>query len=198
MCVDCGGVGKKKKKSTSFLMCVFLAPKKKKKRKKMALRVTCSKKPAVVKNVHLLPFSVVVPAGGDDLQPAPVSAYFVVNERPDGVLESAFRGRQVRGKRAALPDGFVGAVMKVERVAVKKRKSLDDDDDDEDGERQDAERKGAVTGVFESFVVWNHDSVPADNENPFEWLKWPVLAAAVHRPVSAEEVAQRTENEPAL
>ncbi len=172
-----------------------------------AMRVGVAKKTSDA-TVHLLPFTV-VPQEGAAMQPARVADYLLVREQ-GGVLSSSFRGREVKGVRLAVPEGYTGAVMMVSETEAKKPKKKakysedEEGDDDEDGRgasdkgAKTAERTGLVTKTFTHLAVWDHDTPPLDTDNPAEWLRWPQLATAINTPIDEAQVNARTETEPAL
>jgi ribonuclease H2 subunit C len=165
------------------------------------MRVTVAKKTPEAR-LHLLPFAV-VPQDDAPMQPARVSDYFLVREEGAN-LSASFRGRAVKGVRVTVPEGYTGAVLMVSdngkaKKGAKRAKYSEDEDEDADGEPEKVEeRKGTVTKVFRSMVVWQHDAPPQETDAAMQWMQWPQLAAAMHAPVEERLVNERKETEPAL
>jgi hypothetical protein len=166
-----------------------------------SMRVSVAKKTPEAR-LHLLPFAV-VPQDDAPMQPARVSDYFLVREEGAN-LSASFRGRAVKGVRLTVPEGYTGAVLMVSdngkaKKATKRAKYSEDEEEDADGEPEKVEeRKGSVTKVFRSMVVWQHDVALQETDIPMQWMQWPQLAAAMHAPVEERLVNERKETEPAL
>jgi hypothetical protein len=74
----------------------------------------------------------------------------------------------------------------------KRRKKNEEEDSFNDMEDEEPEaksvRKGHSVGIFEEIMLWDHDAPPAATDQPFEWMKWPTVAAAVHGKVTVQEM----------
>lgn len=148
-----------------------------KRKKKLMLRLEgrCGSDIPSVK-VHLIPFTIECK---EPHQPAHVSSYFVTTTT-SATHTASFRGRELRGVVAQVPDGCVGAVVSV----------------DPPGVDHESSRKGRVDGTFEEITVWDHDFVPMESDNFFEWLKWPAFSASIHQEVPRSCIDERTEKMP--
>lgn len=139
-------------------------------------------------NLHLMPFTI-VPQNGAQSQEARVSDFFLVKEH-EGALKASFRGRDGRGVRLDVPEGYVGMIVSGESVA--KKYKVDDSDEesgDGDGKKDEKEvRQLKKVGEFNHFILWDHDVAPHPTDHPFEWMRWPQVAEVLHKPIDASQV----------
>lgn len=107
------------------------------------------------------------------------------------VETSYFRGRKLRGRKVAVPEGYEGVILKkTDRTII-----LSTDDAAGDAAGEDADDLGDETGEeaaeelqvaeqvasFNHITVWSHESLPDQNEDVYvrglgEWI---ALAGAV-------------------
>ena len=99
-------------------------------------------------NVHYLPCSVKYDG------PANINAYFKTtsSETNPYELTSRFRGRELKGKRIALPIGVVGFFLASDGLGSK---------------------SVSIRGHFRSLTIWDHDIAPdtAPISDQFDWLE---------------------------
>ncbi|CAN6230463.1 unnamed protein product [Urochloa humidicola] len=124
---------------------------------------------------HLLPCGIRQNGG------APVSDYF--KPRSTGVEvegvkveEAFFRGRKLQGATLALPDGYRGYVLE------KKSGGKDTQNSDEVG-------NFVSRAEFQNITYWNHDTTPSAEDSLPRCFHWLTVASAMHKPVTAEELA---------
>ncbi|KAL6888461.1 hypothetical protein ACP4OV_009487 [Aristida adscensionis] len=126
--------------------------------------------------VHLLP------CGIRQNGAAPVSDYFKPRStgvEVDGVKveEAFFRGRKLQGATLPLPDGYRGYVLEKKR-ASKDTQNLDDEVSD-----------FVSRAEFQKITYWNHDTTPSAEDPLPRCFHWLTVANAMHKPVTAEELA---------
>ncbi|KAH1489591.1 hypothetical protein LV164_001993 [Aspergillus fumigatus] len=113
-----------------------------------------------------------------------------VSDEKDERLQTAyFRGRRLRGRRVAIPEGYQGIVVQhTERILPPKRRATGDETENQ------MEQEGPVKvleqqATFDEFVVWGHEELPAADDafvkGVEEWLKM-AAASATQRHVSLE------------
>ncbi|KAK3156099.1 hypothetical protein QOZ80_2AG0102810 [Eleusine coracana subsp. coracana] len=113
---------------------------------------------------------------------APVSDYFKPRStgvEVDGVKveEAFFRGRKLQGATLSLPDGYRGYVLE--------KKSGGKDKQDSDAEVGNFVSRAE----FQNITYWNHDTTPSAEDPLPRCFHWLTVANAMHKPVSAEELA---------
>ncbi|KAJ2820381.1 hypothetical protein FBU31_005245 [Coemansia sp. 'formosensis'] len=123
--------------------------------------------------LHLLPCAVKYSG------PANTSTYFLPQQQPDSTYEATFRGRQLHGRKVCLPDNYTGHVV-VDSVAT--NDASDSAFESETPETPAAEQRVILSaGQFDSFTVWEHDRVPAEDDDEFiTSLEWISVAASIH------------------
>ncbi|KAK8773432.1 hypothetical protein V5799_012037 [Amblyomma americanum] len=98
---------------------------------------------------------------------ADLDAYFVVNVRPiegePGHYKGCLRGRPLRGRRLALPDGYSGIVARKAATESSDTKEL------------------YVTCRFDNMIAWNWSS-PMSEEKYRQMNEWIAVAQALHAP----------------
>ncbi len=95
----------------------------------------------------------------------------------DGLQESHFRGRKLKGQEVKVPAGWKGVVVKDRGVLPQKHKQ-EGHGDGEDGDESEEEGEVKILeelGGFEEIVVWGHESVGEPGEDVFvrgmeEWV----------------------------
>ncbi|KAJ2781828.1 Ribonuclease H2 subunit C [Coemansia javaensis] len=121
--------------------------------------------------LHLLPCAI------DYSGPAKTAAYFLPEAQADGTYDAAFRGRQLRGIRVALPSGYTGHVL-VEAAAAPAAAGGAFDD----GACEAPEQLALVSAeTFAAVTVWEHDRPPLPADDEFvRALAWADVAAGIH------------------
>lgn len=152
---------------------------KKKKKRMLNIRNDGDDKSTV--KVHLIPFTVECDEVEGEPQHARVSSYFRVVAGNEGHCRASFRGREVKGVVARVPEGYVGAIVRVDSLR-----------------KEEGERRGKLEATFREITVWDHDFHPMETDNFFEWLKWPALASAIHAEVEGKSIDERNEKMPNL
>ncbi|XP_069063958.1 ribonuclease H2 subunit C [Pleurodeles waltl] len=115
--------------------------------------------------MHLLPCEIEYDGS------AGVENYFTpaIRQRPTEKVVS-FRGRCLRGQEVALPDGYVGMVLKEDH------KPCSEEDD----------RCVRVKSTFRAFMSWNLETPPSSDDSVLMSIMWPKIAEAIHAPVDEE------------
>lgn len=119
--------------------------------------------------------------------PAPVDDYFRIqttDERVDGmdVLDTAFRGRRLRGQELVLPPGHVAMLLQQSHMLNDKHVGTDEDT---------PTKRWEAVGTCHPLRYWNHDVTPTRTDAPRRCMEWLSLAESVSRHVSAEEVEKK-------
>lgn len=103
---------------------------------------------------------------------ANVRNMFASDVRDDhGVVKSAFRGRELAGRRLSLPEGCIGLVC-----ALKNENTAQTEEEDECVGLD-------VQAVFDSICEWKHDAIPGRQDNVHLWMEWIELSAKLHEHV---------------
>ncbi|RLL99268.1 3'-5' exonuclease [Aspergillus turcosus] len=106
-----------------------------------------------------------------------------VPDQKDESLQTAyFRGRRLRGRRVAIPEGYQGIVVKpTERVLPSKRRDTGHEAENIQIEQEEPIKVLEKQATFGDFMVWGHEEVPAADDafvkGVEEWLK---MAEALH------------------
>ncbi|KAK8236015.1 ribonuclease H2, subunit C [Phyllosticta capitalensis] len=113
----------------------------------------------------------------------PVNAterYWKPDPNNDGTQTAFFRGRKLKGKELKLPDGYRGALLSTTNRTLPKDnvQAGEEEDDDEEAEIRVIEE----VGQFDRVVVWGHESVPDEAEDPYSrgLTEWLSFAQAMH------------------
>jgi len=129
-------------------------------------------------DLHLLPCTIKYTG------PAAVDSYFLPTEENEGVLSASFRGRLLKGRTLRLPPGYKGLVL-----SENSRKHEEEEEEDQPrGEASSGQQEWEISGSFDKFAYWNHDTQPSDNDTPPRWIEWLSLAEEIHKPVTEEEL----------
>ncbi|KAI6703085.1 hypothetical protein NL676_012221 [Syzygium grande] len=128
--------------------------------------------------VHLLPCTIKHDG------PCAVSHYFkprATGMEADGlaVQEAYFRGRKLQGAAVPLPRGYSGFVI------GKKTSGETSGSEISEGDLNYWEMKAK----FGSVTYWNHDCLPSQDDAFLRSFHWIAVAEALHRPVTAEDLA---------
>lgn len=115
--------------------------------------------------MHLLPCEIEYDGSAN------VDNYFTpaIRLRPTEKVVS-FRGRCLRGQEVAVPDGYVGLVLKEDH------KPCSEEDD----------RCVRVKSTFRAFTSWNLETPPSSDDSAVMSIMWPKIADAIHAPVDEE------------
>lgn len=120
--------------------------------------------------------------------PTSVSHYF--KPKPTGVEidglsveEAYFRGRKLQGTTVPLPQGYSGFVLGKTSP----------------GQQADIPKENPncweVKAKFHNVAVWNHDSLPSQNDAFLRAFHWFAVAKSLHQPVTAEDLDLSSINE---
>ncbi|CAI7605547.1 unnamed protein product [Penicillium bialowiezense] len=92
-----------------------------------------------------------------------------------------FRGRKLRGRRVALPDGYQGVVaIPTDRVLPPTQRP-DNEGAEDETEAEDPVKVLETQGTFDDFVVWGHEAVPAADDTFVKGVEeWLQFADAMH------------------
>ncbi|KAJ1823009.1 hypothetical protein LPJ75_000115 [Coemansia sp. RSA 2598] len=128
--------------------------------------------------LHLLPCSIKYDG------PAKTETYFLPSEQPDGTYEASFRGRQLFGRKIALPDLYSGHVVIETTVPVDTHDSAFESEIADEPETE--QRELLTVENFDELMVWEHDRVPAVDDDEFiASLEWIDVAASIHADCSS-------------
>ncbi|CAA2997805.1 ribonuclease H2 subunit C [Olea europaea subsp. europaea] len=90
------------------------------------------------------------------------------------VEEAYFRGRKLNGATLPLPDGYSGFILG--------KKSSDEKTNAETSYCWEANAK------FQNLTLWNHDSLPSNDDAFMRTFHWFAVAKALHQPVNVEDL----------
>ena len=102
---------------------------------------------------------------------AKIGTYLVIR-KPKGegeVMQSSFRGIEIRGKNFAVPKGYVGVLAR-ERSKAKTH-----------------ENTWVPTHTFESFGYWNREVEPTEEDSIARWLAFPTISKALLTTVKTDK-----------
>lgn len=113
--------------------------------------------------------------------PSDVSQYF--KPKSTGVIvdglsveEAHFRGRKLQGTTVVIPSGYSGFVLGKKMPVEKSKRS------EEDSSCWEMKAK------FQNIALWNHDSLPSENDASLRAFHLFSVATALHQPVSLEDL----------
>ncbi|KAJ6141627.1 ribonuclease H2 subunit C [Penicillium chermesinum] len=94
----------------------------------------------------------------------------------DSVPTAFFRGRKLRGRRVAIPDGYQGVVATPTDRVLPKSPPKNQDADIEIVEPEEPVKVLETQGTFENMVVWGHEIIPASDDTFVkgveEWIRF--------------------------
>ncbi|XP_059634301.1 uncharacterized protein LOC132276737 [Cornus florida] len=97
----------------------------------------------------------------------------------EGLMEEAyFRGRELQGTTFSLPQGYSGFVLG--KMSPDKKKASDIPEGNSNCWEMNAK--------FKSITLWNHDSLPSQDDAFLRSFHWLAVAKALHQPVTAEDL----------
>ncbi|KAJ5972493.1 Ribonuclease H2 subunit C [Penicillium vulpinum] len=117
-----------------------------------------------------------------------LNRYWTVKHEKDDTQTAHFRGRKLRGRRVALPDGYQGVVATpTDRVLPAAQRTDGDSAEDAEAEPEEPVKILETQGIFEEFVVWGHEALPAADDTFVKGVEeWLQFADAMHTaPISA-------------
>ncbi|KAJ5545164.1 Ribonuclease H2 subunit C [Penicillium sp. DV-2018c] len=104
-----------------------------------------------------------------------------VADKKDNTQTAHFRGRKLRGRRVALPDGYRGVVATPTDRVLPSQRTDRDAVEDADAEPEEPVKVLETQGTFDEIVVWGHEALPAADDvfvkGVEEWLQF---ADAMH------------------
>ncbi|PYI28380.1 ribonuclease H2 subunit C [Aspergillus indologenus CBS 114.80] len=108
------------------------------------------------------------------------------DEKEKDVQIAYFRGRRLKGRRVAIPEGYEGVIAtRTDRVLPPTRN--EDEADVEEVQPEEPVKILEKQGTFDEYMVWGHELVPAADDafvkGVEEWIK---LAEAMHGQPSSE------------
>jgi len=115
------------------------------------------------KKVQHLPFSIDYNGAAKNMD-----EYFVIEKSENGVQHSAFRGRPIKSKETAIPDGYTGLVIQ----------------ESSSSQREDEERSFMVQHQFKSFTHWELDNPPNSDNQTQKSLNWLSLSQVLHETIT--------------
>ncbi|OMO65792.1 Ribonuclease H2, subunit C [Corchorus olitorius] len=95
------------------------------------------------------------------------------------VEEAHFRGRELQGTTISLPNGYSGFVLGKNNSG--KRKACD--------ASEGSSNVWQMKAKFDKLTYWNHDSAPSKDDAFLRSFHWFAVAEALHKPVTAEDMA---------
>ncbi|KAJ5169278.1 Ribonuclease H2 subunit C [Penicillium coprophilum] len=114
--------------------------------------------------------------------------HWTVKDEKDSTQTTHFRGRKLRGRRVALPEGYQGVVATpTDRVLPATQRADSDDAEDAETEPEEPVKVMEMQGTFDEFVVWGHEVLPAADDTFVKGVEeWLQFADAMHTtPTSA-------------
>ncbi|KAJ5415463.1 hypothetical protein N7465_004158 [Penicillium sp. CMV-2018d] len=108
--------------------------------------------------------------------------YWKVKDEKDNTQTAHFRGRKLRGRRVALPDGYQGVVATpTDRVLPATQRAESDGAEDVEAEPEEPVKIMEMQSTFDEFVVWGHEALPAADDTFVKGVEeWLQFADAMH------------------
>ncbi|CAI7666873.1 unnamed protein product [Penicillium discolor] len=108
--------------------------------------------------------------------------YWTVKDEKDNTQTAHFRGRKLRGRRVALPDGYQGVVATpTDRVLPATQRADSDGAEDAETEPEEPVKIMEMQSTFDEFVVWGHEALPAADDTFVKGVEeWLQFADAMH------------------
>ncbi|KAJ2877888.1 hypothetical protein FB639_003584 [Coemansia asiatica] len=133
-------------------------------------------------SLHLLPCAIKYNG------PAKTETYFLPIEQPDGTYEASFRGRQLFGRKINIPDLYSGHVVMETAIPTNTHDSAFESEITDEPETE--QRELLTVENFDELMVWEHDRVPAVDDDEFiASLEWIDIAASIHADCSSASLA---------
>ncbi|CAI7591737.1 hypothetical protein PCG10_005795 [Penicillium crustosum] len=111
-----------------------------------------------------------------------LNRYWTVKDEKDNTQTVHFRGRKLRGRRVALPDGYQGVVAtSTDRVLPTTQRADSDGAEDAETEPEEPVKIMEMQSTFDEFVVWGHEALPAADDTFVKGVEeWLQFADAMH------------------
>ncbi|CAG8921414.1 unnamed protein product [Penicillium salamii] len=104
-----------------------------------------------------------------------------LKDEKDNTETSHFRGRKLRGRRVALPDGYQGVVAVPTDRVLPPTQQPDNDNAHDESEMEEPVKILETQGTFDDIVVWGHETVPAADDTFVKGVEeWLQFAEAMH------------------
>ncbi|KAJ5476178.1 Ribonuclease H2subunit C [Penicillium sp. IBT 31633x] len=119
-----------------------------------------------------------------------------VTDAKDNTKTSHFRGRKLRGRRVALPDGYQGVVASpTDRVVPPSRQVDGDGVEDAEAEPEEPVKILETQSTFDDFVVFGHEALPAADDMFVKGVEeWIQFADAMHTTPSLTKNGNKESN----
>ncbi|KAJ5585451.1 Ribonuclease H2 subunit C [Penicillium hispanicum] len=95
----------------------------------------------------------------------------------DNTQTGHFRGRKLRGRRVAIPDGYQGVVATpTDRTIPSSQRPGGNEEENADAEPEEPVKVLETQGTFDEMIVWGHEILPAADDSFVkgveEWIRF--------------------------
>ncbi|KAI2684236.1 hypothetical protein DTO013E5_6794 [Penicillium roqueforti] len=120
--------------------------------------------------------------------------YWTVQDEKDNTQTTYFRGRKLRGRRVALPDGYQGVVAThTDRVLPAAQPADNDGAEDAEAEPEEPVKIMEIQRTFDEFVVWGHEAIPAADDTFVKGVEeWLQFADAMHTTLTSGKTGKES------
>ncbi|OJJ30653.1 hypothetical protein ASPWEDRAFT_32816 [Aspergillus wentii DTO 134E9] len=116
------------------------------------------------------------------------------DEKDGDVHTSHFRGRRLRGRRVAIPEGYKGIIATPTECLLPSSQKNNDlsTDDVVEVEPEEPVKILEQQASFDDFVVWGHEVAPAADDRFVKGVEeWIKLAEAIHSNQAPAEASEK-------
>ncbi|EPS31966.1 hypothetical protein PDE_06925 [Penicillium oxalicum 114-2] len=113
---------------------------------------------------------------------SPDRFWITQTDEQDGHSTSHFRGRRLRGRRVAVPEGYQGVIATpTERTLPVTQQSNSDSMGDGESEPEESVKILDAQGTFDEMMVWGHENLPAADDTFVKGVEeWIRFAETMH------------------
>ncbi|KAJ5102733.1 hypothetical protein N7532_003262 [Penicillium argentinense] len=103
------------------------------------------------------------------------------SDEQDKIETSHFRGRKLRGRRVAIPDGYQGVIATPTDRILPSSQTIDKNEELVEVQPEEPVKVLEVQGTFDEVVVWGHEHIPAADDAYVKGLEeWIKFAETIH------------------
>ncbi|KAJ5234297.1 Ribonuclease H2 subunit C [Penicillium citrinum] len=109
-------------------------------------------------------------------------------DEKDNTSTAHFRGRKLRGRRVAIPDGYQGVIATPTERILPSSQTIDKNEELVEVQPEEPVKILETQGTFEHVMVWGHENIPAADDVYVKGVEeWIRFAETMHGVASVDE-----------
>ncbi|KAJ5413989.1 Ribonuclease H2 subunit C [Penicillium cosmopolitanum] len=102
-------------------------------------------------------------------------------DEKDDIETAHYRGRRLRGRRVAVPDGYQGVIATPTERILPSSQTVDKNEDVVEVQPEESVKILETQGTFEDMMVWGHEHLPAADDVYVKGVEeWVRFAETMH------------------